>query len=196
MPCPVREKYPEVFSEADSIARECPVEMGGPGNVDLLYWLAEHREVREAVETGVAFGWSSLALLLSMQHRASARLYSSDMPYPERENDAYVGCVVPAHLRTFWQVLRYADRDAIPRALRDLGGTIDLCHYDSDKSYEGRMWAYPLLWRALRPGGFFISDDISDNVAFRDFAAALDLESHVVETDGKYVGLLVKPPGD
>ena len=37
---------------------------------------------------------------------------------------------------------------------------IDLCHYDSHKDYDARMWAYPRLWAALRSGGIFISDDI------------------------------------
>ena len=67
-----------------------------------------------------------------------------------------------------------------------------MCHYDSDKSYDGRMWAYPILWRALRPGGIFISDDISDNLAFRDFAAQISATPTVVKFDNKYVGILLK----
>ena len=73
----------------------------------------------------------------------------------------------------------------------------DLCHYDSDKSYVGRMWAYGLLWEALEPGGFFVSDDIGDNDAFRVFAGSVAAEPIVVEpgsydTGAKYVGVLRK----
>lgn len=76
---------------------------------------------------------------------------------------------------------------------------IDLCHYDSDKSYEGRAWAYPLLWKHLRSGGLMISDDIGDNTAFRDFAAECEVEPVVILAAGsggagsRYVGILVKP---
>ena len=48
------------------------------------------------------------------------------------------------------------------------GGSIDLCHYDSDKSWWGRAYAF-LLWKALKPGGLFISDDIQDNMFFAEF---------------------------
>mgnify|MGYP000232089255 CR=1 FL=1 len=70
---------------------------------------------------------------------------------------------------------------------------IDLCHYDSDKSYEGRMWAYPKLWEKLKSGGFFVSDDISDNIAFKEFSEKLNLIPTVIKVRNQYVGVLVKP---
>ena len=45
----------------------------------------------------------------------------------------------------------------------------DFIHYDSDKSYEGRMKNYKLIWSMLNKKGCFVSDDISDNSAFFDF---------------------------
>lgn len=67
-----------------------------------------------------------------------------------------------------------------------------MCHYDSDKSYDGRMWSYSILWNALKRGGFFISDDIGDNVAFRDFANAVKANPIVIRKGKKYIGLIVK----
>jgi hypothetical protein len=55
------------------------------------------------------------------------------------------------------------------------------------------MFAYPLLWEALRPGGFFISDDISDNFAFRDFFARMGVGFAVVRCQEKHVGIARKP---
>ena len=80
---------------------------------------------------------------------------------------------------------------------------IDLCHYDSDKTYKGRCWAYPILWKALRPGGYFISDDIEDNFAFREFVDKLGLEPIIVSSPEyrnddyyvKYAGVIKKPIG-
>lgn len=54
------------------------------------------------------------------------------------------------------------------------------------------MWAYRRLWDALRTGGYFISDDIGDNVAFRDFAKSVGVEPIIVRSDDKHVGILVK----
>jgi predicted O-methyltransferase YrrM len=201
MPAPLRALYPEVFAEADRRAAACPTPMGGPGDLDLLYGLAEHLQARAVVETGVAYGWSSLALLLSLSRREGARLVSTDMPYVARDNEAYVGCVVPRALRGPWQLIRLADGEALPRALRLLP-RIDLCHYDSSKRYAARRWAYPLLWRALRPGGCLVSDDIGDNLAFHDFCREIGAEPVVVRhsappgSPGRwYVGVLRKPAG-
>jgi predicted O-methyltransferase YrrM len=188
----VRDLHRDYYERAERTAAECPVEMGGPGNLDLLYWCAEHLKAEKVIETGVAFGWSSLTILLSLRNRPGSRLISSDMPYRNRDDEKHVGCIVPDDLRSSWRILRYADRQAVPRALKTLG-TIDICHYDSDKSYDGMMWAYPRLWKALRPGGFFISDDIGDNVAFRDFSRTTGCDPVIVNKDEKYMGVIVKP---
>lgn len=188
---PIASRFPAVFAAAQAAAAKCPVEMGGAANLDLLFAAAEALEARQAIETGVAYGWSSLALLLSLSTRPGGRLVSTDMPYTGRNNDRFVGCVVPPKLRPHWRLIGRADRDGLPLALSELP-MIDLCHYDSDKSYAGRKWAYPRLFAALRPGGCFISDDVSDNPAFRDFCRDLGQEPIVVESGGKYIGVLVK----
>ena len=178
---PVNTRFEDVFAAVRPIAETCPVGMGGAADLDLLYWLAEHVQAKRVVETGVAYGWSTLALLLSLASRAEALLISTDMPYPNRNNDAYIGCVIPAGLKSRWRLLQYADREALPKALKELG-VVDLCHYDSDKSYDGKMWAYPRLWHALRPGGIFISDDVGDDLAFHDFCEAIGAQPIIVRT--------------
>lgn len=189
----VREMHPDVFVVAEARARGCPFKMGGAGALDLLYHLAATVGARRVVETGVAYGWSSLALLLGIVD--DGHLVSVDMPYLKMGNDEFVGCAVPDSLRARWKLMRTSDRQGLRAALAE-ASPVDLCHYDSDKSYRGRMWAYPLLWDALRPGGFFISDDISDNTAFRDFAASLDRVPVVVVVpegaEAKYCGVISK----
>ncbi len=191
---PLSELESTRYGQALEVARMVPVVMGGPGNLNLLYHLALQDGVKKVVETGVAFGWSSLAILLGVG--PEGQLFSTDMPYVRGGNEDYVGCVVPEDIRGGWTLIRLPDRQALPRAL-DALGTIDLCHYDSDKSYVGRMWAYGLLWEALEPGGFFVSDDIGDNDAFRVFAGSIESEPIVVgpgryDIGAKYVGVLRK----
>jgi hypothetical protein len=94
-------------------------------------------------------------------------------------------------LRPRWKLIRLPDRDVLPRVLRDWP-VIDLAHYDSDKSERGRAFGYESLWSALRPGGFLISDDIHDNLAFRDFCEKVGRKPWVLPARGGYVGFLRK----
>ncbi|HTR55123.1 MAG TPA: class I SAM-dependent methyltransferase [Kofleriaceae bacterium] len=194
----VRELFPDELARADAALREAPSAMHGAGNLELIYYLTEHVAATSAIETGVSAGWSSLAFLLSMRTRSGSKLVSTDMPYPGGARDAErsVGCVVLPELRPQWQCIVAPDHDALPAALAILP-ELDICHYDSDKSYEGRMWAYPKLWHTLRSGGFFLSDDIDDNFAFFHFCAEVDRRPVVVRMAAskrpKYVGIAVKP---
>jgi predicted O-methyltransferase YrrM len=186
-----RSEFPEEFKAADARVAECPFKLGGAGNLGLLYSLAKAIKAERVLETGVAYGWSSLALLLAAKDFKAAKLVSIDLPYPWIGNDKWVGIAVPQALRSHWELLRMGDREALPRALRTLG-TIDLAHYDSDKSVPGRLYAYGRIWDALRPGGVFISDDIGDNGAFRDFCLSIGREPIIIARDNKYQGILVK----
>lgn len=189
----IAQAYPDVLATARKRADSVPVRMGGGSNIDLLYSLCEALQARTVIETGVAYGWSSLAVLLSLKNRPGARLCSIDLPYFERHNDAWVGIVVPDELKKErWKLLRMADREGLPRALGETG-PLDLAHYDSDKSVDGRLYAYPKLWAALRPGGILMSDDIQDNMGFARFCAQNALAPVIVRKDsGDYQGLLRK----
>ena len=183
----------ERIAEAEARARHSKVEMGGPGDLDMIYLATGLSGAKRVIETGVAYGWSSFAILAALGDKG--RLVSVDMPYPKLNNEAFVGIVVPDEWRDRWTLIRRPDRGGLKAAIAAFGGTIDLAHYDSDKSYDGRMFAYPLIWNALRPGGIFISDDVSDNFGFRDW---FEREGHafaVSESGGRYVGIARKPGG-
>jgi hypothetical protein len=190
---PLPEPPADLRAEAERRVAEVPVAMGGAGDLRLLHAAVALSRAARAVETGVAYGWSSLAILAGQAGRADARLVSVDMPYPKRGGERFVGAAVPEALHAGWTLLRMPDRPGIDRAIARLGGAIDLCHYDSDKSLAGRRYAYPKLWAALVPGGVFISDDIQDNWAFREFVEARSLPFAVTESAGKFVGIAVKP---
>ena len=187
----LEELYPREINEAQTRVSNCPILMGGSGALNLIYYLTSHHRAENVLETGVGYGWSSLALLLAQQGVTDAKLISVDMPYPKAQNESYVGCAVPESLSGSWTLLRLADRSGIPRAIRKLG-QVDLCHYDSDKSYSGRKWAYPLIWKAIKRGGVFISDDIENNVAFKEFAESTGCKPVIVAAHGKRVGVLIK----
>jgi hypothetical protein len=181
---------------AKILKKKVPIKMGGGGNIDLIYNLAQYTQATQVIETGVAYGWSSLAFLFSLRNRKNSILCSTDKPYLGTESDLYAGVLVPSALKPLWRYLPYGDRKAIPMALKILP-EIDMCHYDSDKSVEGKCWTYPKLWNALRQGGVFISDDVGDDLAFAYFCTTVKQKPFIVKyyqkTDNwKYIGVLIK----
>ena len=182
-----------LLSEAERRAKHAAVQMGGAGDLQLIYAAVRLCGARAALETGVAYGWSSLAILAALAENGGGRLSSVDMPYPKMNNEQFVGIVVPENLRANWTLIRLPDRNGLKRAIADQGGSIDFAHYDSDKSYYGRDFAYPLIWAALAPGGVFISDDIEDNLRFAEFVAEKNVSFAVTECSGKFVGICRKP---
>lgn len=189
---PVPSLYPEVWRSAESRAGEEAIHLGGPAQADFLHHLCRHRPMKTVVETGVAAGWSSLAILLALQERGSGELFSVDMPYPRRDNEHSVGCVVADDLRGRWHLFREPDRDALPKILRQRR-PVDLVHHDSDKTYKGRMFVYGKAWEALMPSGLLMSDDVEDNAAFRDFANSVGRPPTVfAKSPGNYAGFIIR----
>jgi len=167
----------------------CPVEdLSEPTNGALLYNLAEYLQATRIIETGVARGESTRWFLISLKNR-NGRLISTNIPRPDLWLDT--GCLVTDELAEYWELIEQPDRQALPKAL-ELMPQIDMCYYDSDKSYNGRMFAYPLLWNALRQGGIFVSDDIDDNFAFKDFCENNGLEPLIAKNGARFVGVIQK----
>ena len=181
-----------MIASGETRAQQASVTMGGSGDLDLIYQAILATDAKRVVETGVAYGWSSMAALAALE-QTKGKLVSVDMPYPKAGNEADVGIVVPDEWRARWTLIREPDRNGVRKALARFGGEIDLAHFDSDKTYVGRMFAFPLLWRALRSGGLFISDDIQDNFGFRDFCAQQGVKFAITESGGKFVGVCRKP---
>jgi predicted O-methyltransferase YrrM len=186
------------------VAQECAYQsLGSVGSLqqaaglNLLYALTRHLKPQRVVETGVAAGWSSLAILLALQESGQGFLYSIDRPDMRlpRNYDRFVGAAVPNHLFERWDLILGSDRDRIPQVLSRTGKQINLSHYDSDKSYYGRLWAYCKIWEYLSNGGLLVSDDISDNLAFRDFCWEVEAEPVVVRKEAdkdRFVGVIRK----
>ena len=123
--------------------------------------------------------------------RPGTLLVSTDMPYAKMGNDDYVGTVVPPDFKTRWELIRESDVSGLPKALKHVP-YLDVIHYDSDKSYSGKMRIYPMLYGKLRKGGILISDDINYNVAFKDFCKKQNKQAIIVPFENRYVGFFIK----
>lgn len=185
----------KILIEAKQLASNYKGLMGGPGYIDFIYNAVRLLKAKYVIETGVAYGWSSLAILVGFsENNNNCKLYSVDMPYPNRNNEPYVGIVVPERFKRNWKIIDRPDITGIPMAKKLIKRKIDLCHYDSDKSRAGRSISYPILWESLRSGGLFISDDISDNLFFAEFVKLVNAPFCVVNVQGnQYMGAIRKP---
>lgn len=182
-----------LISTAIEKKKNSKILMGGAGDINLLYSIAKSIDAKVILETGVAYGFSSLALLCHLFEKRDGILISIDMPYPWRGNESDVGIVVDKKFYNYWNLIRLPDRNGLKLAIKKIGDKkIDIFHYDSDKSYHGRMYAYNLVWPLIKKGGFFISDDIHDNFAFKDFVENNNLNFLIKKFENKYIGIVQK----
>jgi predicted O-methyltransferase YrrM len=170
--------------------------VGGAGHIRALYFLTRWLRPERAVETGVSAGWSSAAVLQALECNGGGRLWSSDLNYARRgigDFGAYNGIMVNEGLRHRWTLHTDGDRANLPAILGDLDGEIQLFHYDSDKSYEGREWAFGQVIPRLSQDAVVVVDDIDDNDHFIDLVRRLGWAHRVYPKDHKFIGLLAAP---
>ncbi len=192
--------YNEILLDTNSIEKEANhklsdlnVSLGGGGNFILLYFLTRKFKPKVVVETGVAAGWSSLAILRAFAKNGKGKLYSSDFPYFRLENpEQYVGYLAKNELnKTDWFLDIRGDDIAIPEILKRIGdNNIDLFHYDSDKSYSGRKKVFNNLFSKFNSKTIMIFDDIQDNLHFKDLIKQSDKNYCIIEFNGKYLGII------
>lgn len=182
----------QIKTEAEAKLSALGLDLGGGGNYPLLYFLVRHLKARNVLETGVAAGWSSQAILTALKTNANnGQLFSSDFPYFRYKNpEQYVGYVVNTDLKANWHLEINGDQNNIPLLLSRLNAEkIDLFHYDSDKSYEGRTKAYEKVQPHLSENAVIIFDDIQDNAHFMDWVNMTQQPFKVFEFEGKFIGL-------
>ena len=165
---------------------------GGMGDIHLIYDLCKNIQAKFCIETGVAYGWSSEAVLRSISKREDS-LISVDMPMIGQDDCYLIGFVVSDDYQKNWSLLRIPDINGLLRAIKMQGtNRIDCIHYDSDKSYYGRKCSQPYIIDALKENGIFVSDDINDNFAFKEFVEENNLTYNIIEHAGKFVGVISK----
>ena len=187
----IMEEHPFFMAYAEEHHQKCPVKMGGPGSMVVLYNIIKALQPQHVVETGVAYGWSTLAILLAQKDQQDSQLISVDMPYPGSNNEAFVGCVVHPELQSNWTLIRKPDVTAIPKVIKSVP-KIDFIHYDSDKGYRNRMLTGLRLWKKLSDGGYFMSDDVNDNLAFKHFCERNERDPLIIKVGNKYAALIKK----
>lgn len=193
----------EVLAEKELVravtdARKRATKLGVPylaraGFVELCYVLCRLLKPDIVVETGVAYGWTSMFILSGLEKNGKGCLHSIDLPALDFGSRRWSGLMVPDKLKDRWLSHIGPQAKLLPRIL-SMHSPVDFFHYDSDKTYHGMITTFRLVWPKLSSGGLLISDDL-DNDAFLDFAESEGVLPIIVikPTDMKRVGVLVHP---
>ncbi len=166
------------------------VKMGGMADLNLIYNITKKTKPQNILETGVAFGWSTLAFSLSK--KKNSKIFSIDLPYPFKNSQNYIAKALPENLKKNIRFFFGIDTEILNQ-LFFKKKMFDIIHYDSDKSFEARKKNYEIIWKMLRNNGCFISDDISDNTAFEQFVKKFKIKNfYILQCEGKFVGVAIK----
>jgi len=152
------------------------------GDIDgaILYLLCRVVRPRCIVETGVQHGLFSSYILKALNDNQYGELYSIDLPNKEYMSSVGKietplpeglgsGWLVPAYLRSRWELLLGNSKELLP-GLLDRLGQIDIFLHDSEHTYEMMMFEYEQAWKHLGTNGVLVSDDIDMSNAFEGFA--------------------------
>jgi len=156
-------------------------------NAQSLYWTVRVLQPRRVVESGVANGRSTRAILLAMKRNGEGELHSFDI-----SND--VGAAVEDELRSRW-ILHVLPRrrraQAFQREVSNLT-PIDLFLHDSEHTYRWQTMEFRVAWAELRGGGLLASDDVDASFAFQDFARSERVKGFHIVTGRRVFGCIKK----
>lgn len=182
--------HKEINDRANKILPVLNVKLGGGASDKLLYFLVRLKKPNTIIETGVAAGFSSLSILKAIEFNKKGKLYSSDFPYFRlKEPEKYIGALVDRDIYKNWELEIEGDSVNIPRFLNSIE-KIDLFHYDSDKSYGGKIKTFELVRPKLSINSVVIFDDIQDDNFFKNLVIKNNYEFKIFKVDNKFIGLI------
>jgi len=164
--------------------------------VRLAWCLVAHLRPQTIVETGVARGLTTRALLEGIERNGGGHLWSIDLPpLLERDLARETAAAVPQALRKRWTLLRGSSRSHLPSLTEDLG-RIDIFVHDSMHTTRNVLFELGAVWPVLAPGGVALIDDVEKNAAVGEFLRAHPGTSSLIcaSSDGQVqIGCLIKP---
>jgi predicted O-methyltransferase YrrM len=154
----------------------------------VLFAITRVKKPLRVIETGVAEGRSSRAILTALQMNTSGELESFDVRYD-------VGSSVDPALRDRWKLRTVpwiGKRRILKHELARLS-PIDLFFHDSQHTYGWQSIEYRMAWNSLSQGGFLTSDDVDSSFAFLDFCNSVKIAPEVLVGERKVFGVAKKP---
>ena len=152
----------------------------------LLYVLVKSKKPQLLVETGVANGVSTSAIMSALEEDNSSGSLNSFDVLPETK-DAYTG-------KGKWNFHLLDKKRTHKQHSAAVGNSplIDIWLHDSNHGYRWQKFEYLLALSILKEGGILISDDIDASPAWGELAKSHFRESYIIFDSRKFVGIAFK----
>lgn len=191
-PCPIcggfaEGVWPSIHARTGAAPEGRDAHDGDTSLAHAVWSVTRHLQPSVVVETGVARGMTSAAILSALRANDGGRLYSIDLPPLTKGWAEQSGVAVEPELKSQWSYVRGSTRRRLPPLLATLDG-IDVFVHDSLHTFQTMTFEFQCAWRSLRPGGVIISDDIDDNLAFEAFVAERGAMKTVIGQESNKVG--------
>lgn len=178
--------------ESKKVLKKIEFKLGGGGAYHLLYFLTRKYCPEFIIETGVATGFSSAAILEAINKNKKGLLFSSDYPYPSLPNsEKYVGILVNKKLKKNWLLHTEGDYFNLNKIPVNWMGKVDLFHYDSSKWFKDKKITMKKVSSYLSKNAFVIFDDIQDDLFFYKLVSKKKYSNfQIIKFNNKYLGLI------
>lgn len=159
-----------------------------------MYSIIRDKKPSTVVETGVANGVSSLAILLALEKNKKGNLKSIDYPvYLDKTTnelqseatdrigwqipaDKNPGWIIPANLQKRWKLIEGKSVDKLPTIV--INNDIDVFIHDSLHTTTNMIFEYFIAYHNMEDGKVILSDDISGSEAFGIFCSEMDISEY------------------
>jgi len=143
------------------------------------------------LESGVAKGFTSAAILDALEENGRGKLYSVEMPSLHIGYKKQVGERIPKALRKRWSLSLGPSAVVLPSLVETLG-QVDLFVYDSAISYDNQRSDFGIITRAMRTGGVIIANQIVTDALIEVAEANNCRWTTTIQTKEYPIGLLTK----
>lgn len=157
-----------------------------------LYFLCRLIKPKNIVETGVAYGISSLYILNALEKNNSGKLYSIDSIFRPWQTTQMIGAAIPDNLKIRWSLSIGKSTEKLDKVFKEAIET-DIFIHDSLHTYQNMMFEFNLAAKKIKKNGLIISDDVIGNDSFYDFSKEFNLKNTLIKVDeGSGLGIVRK----
>jgi len=163
-----------------------------PNTRRFLYILCRILKPKNIIETGVAYGLSSLYILKALDTNNSGMLYSIDSVFRPWQNENMIGKIIPDNLKNKWKLNLGKSSEKLYEIFNQIND-IDIFIHDSLHTYKNMIFEFECAEKNLKNNGIIISDDVLGNDAFYNFSNEKKLKSYLINVkNDSGLGIITK----
>ena len=157
-----------------------------------LYILCRIMRPKNIIETGVAYGLSSIYILKALNKNNFGTLHSIDSVFRPWQEKKMIGSIIPDELKKRWRFNFGSSNEKLEQVFNDVDD-VQIFIHDSLHTYKNMMFEFNCAEKNLGKDGIIISDDVLDNDAFFDFTNQKRLENYLVKVKHDLgLGIIIK----